>query len=72
MDEMSARQSEILELARRVRAAPGGDLLYLVALSGYGGEAVKARSRAAGFDLHLTKPVDIDELGRVVSTGTRP
>ena len=57
------------ELARRVRAVPGGDALYLVALSGYGGEEVKARSRAAGFDLHLTKPVEIDALASIVSAG---
>ncbi|WP_437573724.1 ATP-binding protein [Sorangium sp. So ce887] len=45
------------EVARRARAAPGGEALYLVALSGYGGPEDQARSRRAGFDLHLTKPV---------------
>ncbi|WP_437964150.1 ATP-binding protein [Sorangium sp. So ce260] len=45
------------EVARRARAAPGGEALYLVALSGYGGPEDQAKSRRAGFDLHLTKPV---------------
>ena len=55
------------EVARRVRAAPGGDKLYLVALTGYGGPEAKARAEDAGFNLHLTKPVDINELSQVAS-----
>ena len=55
------------ELARRVRAEPGGDQFYLVALTGYGGPDGKARATSAGFDIQLTKPVDIHELSRVVS-----
>jgi signal transduction histidine kinase len=54
------------ELARRVRAAPAGHELYLVAITGYGGADAKARAETAGFDLHLTKPVDVEELRRVV------
>ena len=46
-----------LELARRVRAA-GGDGITLVALSGYGRQEDKQNARSAGFDMHLTKPVD--------------
>ena len=34
----------------------------MVALSGYGGEEYRARSQAAGFDAHLVKPVELDEL----------
>ncbi|MBC7545067.1 MAG: response regulator, partial [Candidatus Sericytochromatia bacterium] len=55
------------EVARRVRAAPGGDALYLVALTGYGGMGDKAEAYAAGFDLHITKPIDTAELRRLVS-----
>src|SRR5262245_2956405 len=47
------------EVARRLRNQPGGDSLMLVALSGYGQEDDLRRSRAAGFDLHLTKPVGL-------------
>ena len=55
------------EVARRVRASPGGDQLYLVALTGYGGSDAKAKVKAAGFNLHLTKPVDPGELAKLVS-----
>ena len=46
------------ELARRFRAEPGADRVYLVALTGYGSSADKDRARLAGFNLHLLKPVD--------------
>lgn len=55
------------EVARRARAAPGGEALYLVALSGYGGPEDHARSRRAGFDLHLTKPVVAATLQEVLA-----
>jgi signal transduction histidine kinase/ActR/RegA family two-component response regulator len=38
----------------------------LIALTGYGQEADKARARASGFDLHFTKPADPGELVRAV------
>jgi signal transduction histidine kinase/DNA-binding response OmpR family regulator len=50
------------EVARRVRAAPNGAELYLVALTGYGGVEDKDKARSAGFDRHLTKPIGVDEL----------
>jgi CheY-like chemotaxis protein len=50
------------EVARRVRAAPGGHAFFMIALTGYGGAEAKLEAQRAGFDLHLTKPVDIDEL----------
>ncbi len=55
------------EVARRARAAPACDRLYLVALTGYGGPAARSQARAAGFDLHLTKPIDVEQLSRVVN-----
>jgi signal transduction histidine kinase len=53
------------EVARRVRAQMG-DAVYLVALSGYGQPEDRQRSRSAGFDAHVTKPADIDELQRLI------
>jgi PAS domain S-box-containing protein len=44
------------ELGARIRAARG-PACYLVALTGYGQDADKARTREAGFDHHLVKPV---------------
>jgi CheY-like chemotaxis protein len=55
------------ETASLLRALPGAQARVLVALTGWGSEADQARSLQAGFDLHLTKPVDIDKVQRVLS-----
>jgi CheY-like chemotaxis protein/two-component sensor histidine kinase len=44
-------------VARAVRNTPGLDRVVLVAMTGFGTAAVKARSMEAGFHSHLTKPV---------------
>jgi signal transduction histidine kinase len=54
------------ELARRLREHSGGDRLRLVAVTGYGQSKDRERSRAAGFDEHLVKPVDLDHLEKVI------
>jgi signal transduction histidine kinase len=59
------------EVARRIRAAPGGDRVYLVAITGYGGPEVAARATAAGFDLQLTKPVESAVLVAVIERAAR-
>lgn len=46
------------EVARRLRAGAGGEKMVLVAQTGYGQEDDHRRSRQAGFDAHLVKPVD--------------
>lgn len=58
------------EVARRLRASPASKAALLVAVTGWGGEEDRRKSKAAGFDLHLTKPVDpaaIDEIMARVS-----
>jgi CheY-like chemotaxis protein len=55
------------QVARALRQMPGGDQLRLIALTGYGTPEEKERARAAGFDAHLTKPADIDELERLLA-----
>jgi signal transduction histidine kinase len=50
------------EVARRLRRLPIGASLRLVAVTGYGQETDRRRAREAGFDVHLTKPVDLDAL----------
>jgi CheY-like chemotaxis protein len=45
-----------------VRSLPDGDAVPAVVVSGAGGPSDRERTRAAGFDAHLTKPVDPDEL----------
>lgn len=53
------------ELARRLRSACPSHPLRLVALTGFGEDL--QRSRAAGFDLYLTKPIDVDGLERAIA-----
>ena len=50
------------EVARRMRTQPGAAGTVILALSGYGQEEDRARSRAAGFDQHLVKPIDFTVL----------
>jgi len=50
------------ELASQLRAVSRGRPLRLVALTGYGQNKDRARSREAGFHAHLVKPVDIPVL----------
>lgn len=50
------------ELATRLRRLPGFERVLLLALSGYGLDADRRRSREAGFDGHFVKPVDLDAL----------
>jgi CheY-like chemotaxis protein len=54
------------EIARRLRAEPHGADVYLVALTGYGSASDRDRTREAGFDLHLLKPVDPETLQSVL------
>jgi PAS domain S-box-containing protein len=55
------------EVARRLRAAPGGDKLMLIALTGYGQSEDKQRATDAGFDYHLVKPVAPGVLEKLIA-----
>jgi signal transduction histidine kinase len=55
------------QVAEQIRAAPGGDGIYLVALTGYGQHGDRRRSISAGFNAHLVKPVDPKELARLLA-----
>jgi two-component system, chemotaxis family, CheB/CheR fusion protein len=54
-------------LARRLRALNGHSDLQLVAMTGYGRAEDRAAAREAGFDVHLVKPAEPDELARVLA-----
>ena len=56
-------------LCRALRALPGGESLLVVAISGWGLPADRRLSAEAGFDLHLVKPVDIDQLEALLANG---
>jgi CheY-like chemotaxis protein len=53
--------------ARGIRKEPWGHDMLLVALSGWGQREDMARSRDAGFDLHLVKPVSADAIAKVLN-----
>lgn len=55
------------EVARRMRELPGLRDVLLIAITGYGRDDDRARSKEAGFDHHLVKPVDPETLGRLLS-----
>ena len=56
-----------LEVARRARQRPGSRDLAVIALSGWGQDEDRRRSREAGIDYHLVKPVDLVELGHLLT-----
>ena len=56
------------EVARRIRQEPAFGILKLVALTGWGQPEDRRRARAAGFDDHLVKPIDIDALQALISS----
>jgi DNA-binding response OmpR family regulator len=58
------------EVARRLKAANGGHLVRVLALTGYGQEPDRRRTREAGFAHHVVKPIDLQRLRRFL-TGTR-
>jgi CheY-like chemotaxis protein len=56
------------EVARRIRAEPWGQPMVLVAVTGWGQESDRRRSREAGFDSHWVKPLDAQKLAALLST----
>ncbi|MFN3649317.1 MAG: response regulator [Armatimonadota bacterium] len=54
------------EVAQAIRGVEVGREIFLVALTGYGTPEDRDRALAAGFDRHLVKPVDPEELHRVL------
>jgi len=58
------------EVSRRIRARTERGAVLLIALTGWGQEQDQERSRAAGFDHHLVKPVDIGKLHELLAART--
>jgi CheY-like chemotaxis protein len=56
------------QIAARLRAHAHLGAVRLIALSGYGSERDRARSRAAGFDDHLVKPAEIGVLESILAS----
>ncbi len=54
------------EVATRIRAEAWGNDITLIAVTGWGQEDDKRRAQAAGFDFHLTKPIDPQALVKLI------
>jgi signal transduction histidine kinase len=55
------------EVARRIRANPANRHISLIALTGWGQDEDRKRSVAAGFNHHLVKPADIEQLRQLLT-----
>jgi CheY-like chemotaxis protein len=55
------------DATERIRARAQGESIRVIALTGWGQENDRARSREAGCDGHLVKPVDVGELEKILS-----
>ncbi len=60
------------EVARRIRAELSLRSMLLIALTGYGQPEDTRAALAAGFDRHLVKPVDLDQLAELLQDGVPP
>ncbi len=60
------------QLAGRLRADPRTAACVLVAVTGWGQEKDQLRSRQAGFDFHIVKPVRMAQLHAILDAGPRP
>ena len=59
------------DVARRLRAVPWGRDMRLIAVTGWGHESDRAKSLEAGFDAHLTKPIDPELLLQHIAQAVR-
>ncbi|HZZ72465.1 MAG TPA: response regulator, partial [Pirellulales bacterium] len=55
------------EAGRQIRRLPGGDEIVLVAVTGWGQQNDRARSKEAGFDHHLVKPLEMATVRALVA-----
>ena len=55
------------EAARRIRRQPGAESILMIALTGWGQSEARQRTFEAGFDHHLIKPVNFDEIRKLAS-----
>jgi PAS domain S-box-containing protein len=60
-----------IETLRLMRSQPGAQRVFAVAVTGFGSGEDKRRSDAAGFDAHLTKPVDLNALVTLLYEGSQ-
>jgi PAS domain S-box-containing protein len=57
-----------LEVSRRIRQQPWGQRIVMVALTGWGQEDDRRKSQEAGFNYHMVKPLDYNELMKLLAS----
>jgi len=60
------------EAARKIRAQPWGKHMILIALTGWGQQQDRRRTQEAGFDAHLTKPVNYNAIMNLLAKFSIP
>jgi PAS domain S-box-containing protein len=55
-----------LQATRQIRAQPWGKSIFIAALTGWGQPGDRIRSRKAGMDIHLVKPIDLPAIAKVL------
>ena len=68
ISDIGMPDSDGYDLARQVRHDPALRSIALVALTGYGQDSDRQKTREAGFDHHLVKPVSVDTLETLLSS----
>ena len=58
------------DACRRIREQPWGKQMLLVAITGWGQDVDRRKSREAGFDHHLVKPVDMQDVSALVNVSS--
>ena len=60
------------EVARRIRAQEWGKPMHLIAVTGWGQDEDRRNTAAAGFDVHMVKPVNLESLEQLLLRLRRP
>lgn len=55
------------EVAKAIKGCHDAPIPYVVALTGWGSEETRREAHAAGFDEHLTKPIEIERVERILA-----
>ena len=64
--DLGLPQMDGYEVARQLRKRPYGGGVVLVALTGWAGREIRTKAAEAGFDYHIVKPVNWDEVEKIV------
>jgi CheY-like chemotaxis protein len=65
--DLAMPEMDGFETLKRLRAISGLENVFAIAMTGYGTQEDKQRTVRAGFDAHLTKPVELDALVQLLN-----